>query len=88
MSSDGNKIEGIYGVPELCMAARDAVCGHLLGCLKKKRKKNSLSSMKLGRNVNKRRCVGTQQQPGTSELPEKYLPGEKEHMGFMEQLVL
>ena len=37
-----------------------------------------------GKNVNKRLCVGTQQPPGTSELPEKRTVCEKEHMGFTE----
>lgn len=44
--------------------------------------------MRLGKECKQVPSVGTQQQPGTSELPEKHPVGEKEHMGFTEQLVL
>lgn len=67
-------------------AAGSPVCGHPLSCLEQEN--TALHLGEWGRNVNKCLCLGTQQQTGTSELPEKHPAGEKEHMGFPEQLVL
>lgn len=86
MSSYWDKMERTDAELEPHTAAGSPVCGHPPSCLKQEN--TALHLWEWGKNVNKCLCLGTQQQTGTSELPEKHPAGEKEHMGFPEQLVL